>query len=276
MLNVILLLRIKKIQNLNLLALIVVYVLDGGLSNPEYFQNGFENIDIGGGIDPKSDEHGLIAASIIAHKTFGLAPEVQLKSIRVKSNKVQFSLICKALKEIKDHIRSGKEKNKVVINFSLNYSNPGKPGCEEPEFRELRALGVIIVASVGNKRQDACIYGVNQSEAIIRVGAIDASDQLWDNTNYGRCVDVVAPGRKILTYDSNGNLKAFSGSSFAAPHVSGIAAVYLSMGYTPEQTIQAIKTKTSATVWKDNVPHKVAYLPVNELMQQTNALSKLS
>jgi subtilisin family serine protease len=62
------------------------------------------------------------------------------------------------------------------------------------------------------------------------VGATTSSDYESSFSNYGRCVDILAPGSSItsLAVGSYTATSVRSGTSMAAPHVAGVAAQYLS------------------------------------------------
>jgi len=99
----------------------------------------------------------------------------------------------------------------------------------------------VVVAAAGNdSRYDYCSYPANYN-GVIAVGATDFNDQHANFSNFGSCVDIVAPGYLILstypaqgcpeygvfgsvTYDADCST-FFSGTSQAAPHVAGAAAM---------------------------------------------------
>lgn len=118
-------------------------------------------------------------------------------------------------------------------------------------------LGTVMVFASGNfgvntPRMD---YPANSNDLILAVGAIDQSGQrsifapaLDRASAYGAKLDVVAPGSNILSTISNQNTDSWSGTSMAAPHAAGIAALILSVN--PSLTAQNVNTIIESTAQK--------------------------
>lgn len=88
-------------------------------------------------------------------------------------------------------------------------------------------LGCLVIASAGNEGTDAVSYPAGCAEAI-GVGAVD-QDNVWCSfSQYNESVLVVAPGQGVVSTAIEGYQKN-SGTSFAAPHVSALAAIAKSM-----------------------------------------------
>ena len=110
------------------------------------------------------------------------------------------------------------------------------------------AAGIHFVLSAGNRADDACNYSparLSFGTDIVTVGAINVKDQRSFFSNYGPCVTVYAPGEKIATTGPNHPTESVvvRGTSYAAPHVSGLMAVFLSMNETLKTAPGMMKKK---------------------------------
>ncbi|KAL0265895.1 UNVERIFIED_CONTAM: hypothetical protein PYX00_011612 [Menopon gallinae] len=99
-----------------------------------------------------------------------------------------------------------------ALNFAMEYASN---------------MGIHFSAAAGNDSEDACGYSPGSSKVALTVGASNRHDQVAFFSNYGDCVDVYAPGFDILSAWIGGGYRVASGTSMAAPHVSGVMALYL-------------------------------------------------
>ena len=118
-------------------------------------------------------------------------------------------------------------------------------------------LGTIIVFLSGNSPKPlnpnsySIPYPANSNDKLIVVGAIDnIGNRAPFISCYGEKLDVVAPGVDILTTSNNNSLVKISGTSFAAPHVSGIAALMLSVN--PHLSVKQVSDIIEKTAKKLN------------------------
>ena len=115
------------------------------------------------------------------------------------------------------------------------------------------AQGAWIVAAMGNNGNSTTLYpaglgGKDDGGFVMAVGATDNSDNLWVSSNTGDHIDFVGPGVAIKSLNHNNNIGNWTGTSFSAPIVSGIAALLLS--YNANLTDQDIKELISRSADK--------------------------
>jgi subtilisin family serine protease len=142
--------------------------------------------------------------------------------------------------------------------------------------------GIVVVVAAGNNGKDACAYSPGATPEAITVGATEADDTLLHNSNFGPCVDVFAPGAWISSAAHTGpsDYRSFKGTSFAAPHVTGIAALILEANptYTPQQvTDRIVADATSNTIrsLEASSPNLLAYAVPSIEVESTETTTTL-
>ncbi|OMJ17650.1 Subtilisin-like protease [Smittium culicis] len=95
----------------------------------------------------------------------------------------------------------------------------------------LVSQGIPLVTSAGNSNVDACANSPSSENSAITVGSIDVTDAESNFSNYGKCVNLYAPGRSIKStwIGSPDATNTMSGTSMSSPHVAGVAATIMSM-----------------------------------------------
>lgn len=130
-----------------------------------------------------------------------------------------------------------------VINISWgdsNYSPIIEDACNYAISK-----GAIIVASAGNTPGPVCSYPARLNN-VIAVGAVTNAEQLASFSSYGIDLDVVAPGQEIFsTYGGNSQYSHLSGTSMAAPFVTGAVALLLSQN--PSLDYQQVRARLHAS-----------------------------
>ncbi|MEU8341977.1 S8 family serine peptidase [Spirillospora sp. NPDC048832] len=175
-----------------------------------------------GGDGRDCNGHGTHVAGIIGAKTTGAAKSVKLRALRVLDCKGSGSMsdVVSAVQWLRTHAAKP-----AVANLSLG--GP-KSAALNTAVANLSKSGVFVSVAAGNDNKDACKFSPSGAGWVMTVGATTVYDNRAAFSNWGKCVDINAPGYGIWSTWPGGGLKKVSGTSMAAPYVSGVAALYLS------------------------------------------------
>lgn len=219
-----------------------VYILDTGIN--------YTHTDFGGrarpGFDAFSDGrngddcngHGTHVAGTTAGAVWGIAKQANLVSVRV--------LDCNGSGSIAGVIAgvnyvANSASGPSVANMSLG---GGASNALDDAVRASVAKGITFVVAAGNSTDDACKYSPARVAEAVSVGATTSTDVRASYSNYGSCVNIFAPGSSISStwIGSTSATRSISGTSMAAPHVAGAAALYLqgNPAASPAQVMSAI------------------------------------
>jgi len=204
-----------------------VYVIDTGIRSTHVefggrAHSGFDAVGDGYGTDDCYG-HGTHVAGTIGSDTYGVAKQVDLYAVRVLDcyGYGTYAAIIAGVDWVAaNHVKP------AIANMSLG----GSPSSAvDTAIQNSIAAGVTYVVSAGNDSWDACDQSPAHIPEAITVGATDSSDVGAYFTNYGTCVDLFAPGVDVLsTWNANDTATMMlSGTSMAAPHTAGVAALLL-------------------------------------------------
>jgi subtilisin family serine protease len=209
---------------------VTAYVIDTGIRTTHLDFDGrattaFDAFPNDGSKGRDCSGHGTHVAGTLGGRTYGVAKKVQLRAVRVfdcKGAATTTSVLAGV-----DWVTANAARP-AVANMSL--------GCACIDLALNQAVensiasGVTYVVAAGNDGKDASGYSPALVAEAITVGASDQTDKRASYSNFGPVLDVFAPGTAIKSAGiSNDTAEAImNGTSMAAPHAAGYAALYLS------------------------------------------------
>ncbi|MDQ8734837.1 S8 family peptidase [Paenibacillus sp. LHD-38] len=234
---------------------IKVAVLDTGIDkeSPE--------LQIAGGISFAPEEsdyddfngHGTAVSGIISaiqddRGFIGISPSIELYAVKVL-NTEGIGTYSQAIQGIDWAI----DQSMNVI--SMSFGNTADSQALQQAITAADSQGILIVAAAGNQGigEETELYPARYSQ-VLSAGAINETNQRASFSSTGSQLDLVAPGSNILSIGLNGESTTQSGTSMAAPHVTGAAAALWASD--PTLTNQDVKQKLLDTATSLGEPNE--------------------
>lgn len=222
---------------------IVVAVIDQGVDlNHSEFENNISNLsyDLVSKSSPSKiyGNHGTHVAGIIAANQNGK----QISGVAPLTTLLPISHSLRASPTISEELASGISyawrNNASVINNSWGdqggalYNNLKSAlldnAISDAIMKGRNGLGAVVVFAAGNAGKSPVDYPASSNPDILVVGSVNDNFKKSSFSSYGDNLDVVAPGDEILSTLPSNQIGTMSGTSMAAPYVSGVAALILS------------------------------------------------
>ncbi|MEM2924602.1 MAG: S8 family serine peptidase [Methanocellales archaeon] len=189
---------------------------------------------------------GIVAAVNNTIGVVGVAPEASLYAVKVLNDAGSGYY-----SDIVQGIEWSINNNMQIISMSFGGTSDSqalKDACDKAKKR-----GIVLIAAAGNSgdgnpNTDNVLYPAKY-DSVIAVAATDSSDSVPSWSSDGSEVDVAAPGVSILSTYKGSSYATMSGTSMAAPHVTGTVALMLSAGVKGD-----IQSKLQSTAWDIVVP----------------------
>ncbi|MHA7834796.1 MAG: S8 family peptidase [Algiphilus sp.] len=228
-----------------------LYIVDTGLnaSHVDFLNRVRDGQNIRNPDAPPNDcnGHGTHVAGTAAGTQHGVAPLALLHPVRIFD--------CDGEGRVSD-VLAGMDwvirNHEAPAIMNLSISGDRSIAIENAAAAAQRA-GLVVVTAAGNGGDSACTVSPAASSAAITVGATTREDQRADFSNPGRCVDIMAPGNNIVSarHDTNTGAALLSGTSMAAAHVTGAAALLL--GLEPGASPEAVRSRLIENATRDTL-----------------------
>jgi len=208
---------------------------------------------------PCASWHGTHVAGLVAGLTYGSAKDAYIVPVAVQPGcdaGGYSSDLAAGLDWVLRHHEL--HPGPAIVSMSLLISDPSAASVIQLQVQDLQSSGIVVIAAAGNFAEDACTYAPANLQNVITVAATQLNNasgteilEPWPSTNYGECVTIWAPGADVESASSNDSTSSLtlSGTSQAAPFVTGLAAQYLQRF--PDATHADVHRHLSSTAAQD-------------------------
>ena len=239
-----------------------IYIIDTGVRDSHEDLSGrvkfagFDAVDYLTGTNNRGEDcngHGTHCAGTAAGTRYGVAKKATIYNMRALNCEGTGAVsgivmgIDKIIKWKKEGAHGG---SPVILSQSLGVK---KSSSLNMAIERATDAGIVCVGAAGNQGGYSCNYSPASATMGIAVGASDQRDGITIFTNTGECTTIMAPGSQITSasHSCDTCTKTMSGTSMAAPHAAGYAAIVMS--HNPRMTAAEVKEKMMRQSTKDKM-----------------------
>ncbi|WP_149823068.1 S8 family peptidase [Streptomyces tailanensis] len=233
-----------------------VYVIDTGVRVTHQqiagrAAYGYDAVD-GDNVASDGNGHGTHVATTVAGTTYGVAKAARIVAVRVLDDAGTGTV--SGLIEGIDWVTRNRIRP-AVANMSLG---GGASTALDRAVSNSIASGITYTVAAGNSNANAANYSPARVRAAVTVGATTSTDYRAGYSNYGSVLDLFAPGSQVTAgwHTSDTAIATLSGTSMAAPHAAGAAALYLALrpSASPATVSGALVTRATTGVLRNIGP----------------------
>ncbi|WP_246042689.1 S8 family peptidase [Streptomyces globosus] len=212
---------------------VTAYVIDTGINTAHREFGGRARAGYNGVLLERAADcngHGTHVAGVLGGAVHGVAKEASLVAVKVANCRGSGKL-SSVLRGIEWMVRDAARAKGTPAVANMSMGGKRSRALDTAVTRAV-AAGITFTVAAGNAGRNACSHSPSRVPAALTVGASDAADRRASFSNHGSCVDLSAPGVSVTSAwkGSETALARASGTSMAAPHVAGAAALLLAQG----------------------------------------------
>lgn len=242
-----------------------VYIIDSGVKMDQqdfalrdYCGYTFTNSSCNDG-----NGHGTHVTGIIGGTNYGVAKQVDLYAVKVLGSDGDGNTAI--LLAGMDYVAMQARQITQAVVSVIGVGGFKSKAIDDAAAYLMDSAGAFVSVAAGNEGDDACNYSPGRVSGVMTVAASNEDDGFANYSNYGSCIDIVAPGSNITsTWIGTGSSdvkKTLSGTSMAAAFVGGVAALYVQRGKDEGQEPSPAQIKTY--MLNDALSDKLSGVPSN-------------
>lgn len=229
-----------------------IYVVDTGVddTHPEFEGRAHQIKSFIPNVTIDDSGHGTHCAGIAASKSYGVANKATVYGIKVLrgDRRGDWSDVIAGLDYALKDAPSRSCPYGVIVNLSVGGSYQQSVN---DAAKKVVSSGYMMAVAAGNENDDVTKHSPASEPSVCTVGGTDEFDTKYSDSNWGKSIDIMAPGVSVLSLVPKNGTGSYSGTSMATPHVAGLAAYLAARDKkkaTPDLCAQIVSMGTKGAV----------------------------